>query len=228
MNTKNLVLIVDDEETIRKLLKARFEREGFAVETATHAAEAEIFLARNPGVAVIVSDVKMPGKDGLTFTREVKQANRNLKVIVMTGHGEKSTAIQALRIGACDYLEKPFDMEEMTHAVNRAMNEWKLEHENASYAQSVVTLRESVQKSRQESPAAGDWADTEVTSSYTVLKKKWSEAFEKEYLTQVLTKYNGNVTAAAREAAVDRSNFLRLLRRHQIDAATYRSAKKAA
>ncbi|NDG83815.1 MAG: response regulator [Proteobacteria bacterium] len=212
VNTKNLVLIVDDEDSIRKLLKARFEREGFAVETANDAGQAEAFLAQNPGVAVIVSDVKMPGKDGLTFTREVKQSHRNLKVIVMTGHGEKSTAIQALRIGACDYLEKPFDMEEMAHAVNRAMNEWKLENENASYVQTVVNFRESVHKTQQESGGEGEWADHEVTSSYTVLKKKWSE----------------NVTAAAREAAVDRSNFLRLLRRHQIDASTYRNVKKAA
>ena len=104
----------------------------------------------------------------------------------------------------------------------------KLEHENASYSQTVVNFRESVQNARPETNGEGEWADNEVTSSYTVLKKKWSEAFEKEYLTQVLTKHNGNVTAAAREAAVDRSNFLRLLRRHQIDAAAYRVGKKAA
>jgi DNA-binding NtrC family response regulator len=71
------------------------------------------------------------------------------------------------------------------------------------------------------------WAENDgVTSSYTVLKKKWSEAFEKEYLTSVLERHHGNVTAAAREAAVDRSNFLRLLRRHHIDAAVFRPQKK--
>jgi DNA-binding NtrC family response regulator len=228
MNTKNIVLIVDDEESIRKLLKARLEREGHVVETATCVAEAEFALGQSPNISVIVSDVKMPGKDGLTFTHEVKQKNRDMKVIVMTGHGEKSTAIQALRVGATDYLEKPFDMEEMAHAVNRAMNEAKLENENASYAQTVVNFQAAVQKTQEENPLANEWNDHEVTSSYTVLKKKWSEAFEKEYLTQVLTKHQGNVTAAAREAAVDRSNFLRLLRRHHIDAAAYRTTKKAA
>jgi DNA-binding NtrC family response regulator len=228
MNTKNIVLIVDDEETIRKLLKARLEREGHGVHTATCAEEAEAALEQNPNISVVVSDIKMPGKDGLTFTRDLKQKNRDMKVIVMTGHGEKSTAIQALRVGATDYLEKPFDMEEMAHSVNRAMNEAKIENENASYAQTVVNFQVAVQKTQEENPLANEWNDHEVTSSYTVLKKKWSEAFEKEYLTQVLTKHQGNVTAAAREAAVDRSNFLRLLRRHHIDAAAFRTVKKAA
>jgi transcriptional regulator with GAF, ATPase, and Fis domain len=119
-------------------------------------------------------------------------------------------------------------MEEMVHAVSRAMNERRLESENASYAQTVVSFKESVKKTQTEPSLVNEWSENEVTSSYTVLKKKWSEAFEKEYLTQVLTKHQGNVTAAAKEAAVDRSNFLRLLRRHQIDASAYRATKKAA
>jgi DNA-binding NtrC family response regulator len=240
MNNQNIVLIVDDEEAIRKLLKARFEREGLTVLTAGDAAEAGTVLAQNRGISLIVSDVKMPGKDGITFTREIKEQHRGLKVIVMTGHGEKSTAIQALRIGASDYLEKPFDMEEMTHAVNRALKERSLERENEIYAQNVIPL-----KSPAGTPAGGSekpemtyvpqasaevdqWNEKENTSSFTILKKKWSEAFEKEYLTQVLVKHAGNVTMAAKEAAIDRSNFLRLLRRHQIDASVYRNTKKAA
>jgi DNA-binding NtrC family response regulator len=211
MNTQPIILIVDDEEPIRKLLRARFERENFIVITAGSAGEAEITLHKFPQTALVVSDVKMPGKDGITFTKETKEKFPNLKVIVMTGHGEKSTAIQALRIGASDYLEKPFDMEEMTHAVKRALNESRLEN-----FQPTTPLQSDI------------WSEKENTSSYTVLKKKWSEAFEKEYLTQVLTKHQGNVTAAAREAAVDRSNFLRLLRRHQIDASIFRPMKKVA
>ncbi|MBU6153321.1 MAG: response regulator [Bdellovibrionales bacterium] len=240
MNTKNVVMIVDDEEAIRKLLKARFEREGLIVLTAGDAGEAGAVLAQNRNISLIVSDVKMPGKDGITFTKEVKEQHKGMKVIVMTGHGEKSTAIQALRIGASDYLEKPFDMEEMVHAVNRTLKERSLEKANETYAQNVVNISagsESSGGNRQEAEMTfvpqtsidvDEWSDKENTSSYTVLKKKWSEAFEKEYLTQVLVKHGGNVTAAAKEASVDRSNFLRLLRRHQIDASVYRNTKKAA
>lgn len=219
MNTQPIILIVDDEEPIRKLLRARFERENYIVITAGSAGEAEITLHKFPQTSLVVSDVKMPGKDGITFTKETKEKFPQLKFIVMTGHGEKSTAIQALRIGASDYLEKPFDMEEMTHAVKRALNESRLE-KSAPVPSGDFSPKTPI------NPEA--WNENETTSSYTVLKKKWSEAFEKEYLTQVLTKHNGNVTAAAREAAVDRSNFLRLLRRHQIDAATFRPMKKVA
>jgi DNA-binding NtrC family response regulator len=219
MNNQPILLIVDDEEPIRKLLRARFERENYIVITAASAGEAEITLHKFPQTSLVISDVKMPGKDGITFTQEIKEKHPQLKVIVMTGHGEKSTAIQALRIGASDYLEKPFDMEEMTHAVKRALNESRLE-------KSSVPPAGDFNPKTPLNPEA--WNEGENTSSYTVLKKKWSEAFEKEYLTQVLTKHHGNVTAAAREAAVDRSNFLRLLRRHHIDASAFRPLKKVA
>ena len=63
--------------------------------------------------------------------------------------------------------------------------------------------------------------------TYTSLKKKWSEAFEKEYLVSILGRYQGNVTSAAKEAGIDRSNFLRLLRRHQINAQNYRQGTPA-
>ncbi len=227
MNTEPVVMIVDDEETIRKLLKARFERDGYRVVTASSAEEARSIVDSTPDLGVIVTDIRMPGKDGLTLTTEVKATHKHLKIIVMTGHGEKSTAIRALRLGATDYLEKPFDIEEMTHAVARTVNEYKLEMRNEEILATVQVGGPSA--SVASTPTGQDiWAESDsLTSSYTVLKKKWSEAFEKEYLTSVLERHHGNVTAAAKEAAVDRSNFLRLLRRHQIDASVYRPLKKA-
>ena len=62
---------------------------------------------------------------------------------------------------------------------------------------------------------------------YAELKKRWSETFEREYLIAALTRHHGNVSAAAREAKIDRSNFLRLLRRHQLKAEAYRPASSA-
>ncbi len=130
---KHLVLVVDDEEPIRKLLKARLEREGFTVQTESSAEAGSAYLNEHPEVCVMVTDVKMPGQDGISFTKEVKQKKTSPKVIVMTGHGEKSTAIEALRIGASDYLEKPFDLEEMAHAVKRCVKEQALERENEDF-----------------------------------------------------------------------------------------------
>jgi len=132
---KYAVLIVDDEEPIRRLLKARFEREGLTVHAAENADQALATLKASPEIAVVVTDVKMPGKDGLELLKEIKEHAQSPKVIVMTGHGEKSTAIEALRKGSSDYLEKPFDLEEMTHSVKRTLNEYRLERENEDFVQ---------------------------------------------------------------------------------------------
>ncbi len=122
------VLVVDDEETIRKLLKSRLEREGWEVETATGAEEAE--KALNNRFAVLITDLTMPGKDGLALMAWAKEKFQRLRVIMITGHGEKDVAIRALKLGAVDYLEKPFDLDELSLAVKRAQAEVFLENEN--------------------------------------------------------------------------------------------------
>ena len=132
---KYAILVVDDEEPIRRLLKARFEREAVEVHCAENADQAMQTLSQNPHISVVVTDVKMPGKTGLELLTEIRAKNSPPKVIVMTGHGEKSTAIEALKRGASDYLEKPFDMEEMAHAVARTAKEYRLERENEDFVQ---------------------------------------------------------------------------------------------
>jgi DNA-binding NtrC family response regulator len=133
MSNKQTILVVDDEESIRKLLRARFEREEFHVISAENAEDALVQLKSRPEIAVVVTDIKMPGKSGIELLKEIKAQKNSPKVIVMTGHGEKSTAIEALRLGASEYLEKPFEMEEMAHSVKRTFNEFRLERENEDF-----------------------------------------------------------------------------------------------
>jgi DNA-binding NtrC family response regulator len=128
--SKARILVVDDEETIRNLLKSRLDREGYDVVTSANAAEAEQVLARGGDTAVMITDLKMPGKDGFELMNWAKNRNRNVRVIVITGHGEKEAAVKALRQGASDYLEKPFDMDQLAHAVKRCAREYQLETEN--------------------------------------------------------------------------------------------------
>jgi len=130
MNMKPRVLVVDDEETIRKLLKSRLEREGFPVEVASNATEAQALFASGGDVGVVVTDLKMPGTDGFGLTAWCKTKYPVTRVIVITGHGEKDVAVKALRQGASDYLEKPFDLDELTHSVKRCLREYELEREN--------------------------------------------------------------------------------------------------
>ncbi|HTL11707.1 MAG TPA: sigma-54 dependent transcriptional regulator [Bdellovibrionota bacterium] len=127
---KNRVLVVDDEETIRKLLKARLERDGHDVVACSGAAEAEREFATGAPVAVMVTDLKMPGKDGFELMKWAREKNHACRVVVITGHGEKDVAVRALREGASDYLEKPFDMDELSHSVRRCLKEAALETEN--------------------------------------------------------------------------------------------------
>lgn len=127
---KPRVLIVDDEDTIRKQLKSRLERDGHEVTIATQADEAEKAFSSGGPIGCVVTDLKMPGKDGFALTKWVRETHPSARVIVITGHGEKDAAVQALRCGASDYLEKPFDLEEFSHSVSRCLREAQLEREN--------------------------------------------------------------------------------------------------
>ena len=124
------VLIVDDEDTLRSLYSERLAREGFTVTTAGNADHAEKLFQSGGEVGVLVTDLKMPGKDGFQLMAWVKQYSPHTKVIVVTGHGEKDAAVSALRGGACEYLEKPIDMNQFSHAVTRAMKEYGTEANN--------------------------------------------------------------------------------------------------
>jgi DNA-binding NtrC family response regulator len=129
--SKTRILVVDDEETIRNLLQSRLTREGHEVMVAASAEEAEAKFKDNlTPFGVMITDLKMPGKDGLTLMESLKTFHPRLRVIMITGHGEKDVAVRALRQGASDYLEKPFDLDELSHAVNRCVRERQLEKEN--------------------------------------------------------------------------------------------------
>src|SRR4051812_18062368 len=115
MNMKPRALVVDDEEPIRKLLKSRLDREGFTVDVASSADEAQALFAKGGNVGVVVTDLKMPGKDGFALMAWTHEKSPLTRVVMITGHGEKEVAVKALRSGACDYLEKPFDLDQLTH-----------------------------------------------------------------------------------------------------------------
>ncbi|MBC7690552.1 MAG: sigma-54-dependent Fis family transcriptional regulator [Methylotenera sp.] len=127
MSTKPRVMIVDDEDTIRNLLKSRLEREGHDVVVARNAEEAQ---AAFQGIGTLITDLKMPGKDGFALMAWAKEKAAATRVIVITGHGEKTVAVKALREGASDYLEKPFDLDELSHTVRRCQKEYQLQSEN--------------------------------------------------------------------------------------------------
>lgn len=123
------VIFVDDEAAIREAVQQWLELSGLAVRTCATAAEVLTLLDAD-FAGVLVSDVRMPGQDGLQLLDAVLQRDRDLPVIMVTGHGDVPMAVQALRQGAYDFIEKPFTPERLLDSLRRAMDKRRLVLEN--------------------------------------------------------------------------------------------------
>jgi two-component system, NtrC family, response regulator PilR len=123
------ILVVDDEPSMRELLSIMLRREGFAVEVAESRATAARVLATGP-FDLVITDVKLPDGDGIEILRHVKAAAPETVVIVMTAYGSTETAVAALKLGAQDYLVKPFDVEELKIVIRKTLDSQRLQEEN--------------------------------------------------------------------------------------------------
>jgi len=122
MDSSPLVLVVDDDAPVRKSLKRLLRSAGYTVRTFATPAE---FLEGDHGDPVqprcVVADVMMPGFTGIELQEELSHRGSPLPLIFITGHGDIPIGVKAMRDGAVDFLEKPFDAEELLGAVDRAM-----------------------------------------------------------------------------------------------------------
>jgi putative nucleotidyltransferase with HDIG domain len=123
------ILVVDDEEMIRDLSYHILTAEGYQVTTVPNGAAALEELAR-ASADLLVTDIKMPGIDGLELFERVKERNHDLVTIFITGHGTLDTAIESLMRGVDGFVLKPFTQEELLGAVDRAINRSRLKKEN--------------------------------------------------------------------------------------------------
>ena len=120
MTDSTLVHVIDDDDAVRDSLAVLLESAGFAVRTYGSAC---VFLAAAAGLqgGCVLTDLRMPDMDGLALQRRLAEQRLRLPVIVMTGHGDVPVAVEALKAGALDFLEKPFDDEHLLSAVLRAL-----------------------------------------------------------------------------------------------------------
>lgn len=123
------ILIVDDEDGMRRLLGRVLSREGYETTTVASGAEALQHVARER-FDLVVTDIKMPEMDGLELLAELKEYEPSLPIIVMTAYGTVENAVQALRSGAYDYLAKPFETDEIKLTVAKALERERLLAEN--------------------------------------------------------------------------------------------------
>jgi two-component system, NtrC family, response regulator PilR len=123
------VLVVDDERSMRELLAIVLKREGHEVLLADNGRSALAALERGP-VDLLISDIKMSDMTGIDVLRGAKQLDPTVEAIMVTAYASQETAIEALRLGACDYLIKPFDVDELKVKVRERLETRRLRQEN--------------------------------------------------------------------------------------------------
>jgi DNA-binding NtrC family response regulator len=148
------VVVIDDDPEMRSMCVDQLRMDGYNVREFADGREALAFLnGANPeasGVELVLTDLRMPDVDGLSFLRNFRPKHPEVPVILMTAYASVESAVEGLRKGAFDYLTKPFKLAEMSHAVERAIVFGRLQRENKSLAKEVKgkwSLSEIVGKS---------------------------------------------------------------------------------
>ena len=132
--TKVRVLVVDDEEFLRAIVRERLEIAGYFVEEASNGKEALAMTANGRGpYDVLLTDVRMPVMDGITLLSEVAKRCPGTAGIVMSANAELDTAVQALKMGACDYITKPFNFDVLLITIENALRKKNLERQLDDY-----------------------------------------------------------------------------------------------
>lgn len=118
--SRHRVLVVDDEQAIRDLLSRTLALAEYQVDTTADGVSA-LESIRNDGYKLLIADLRMPGMDGLTLIREVKQINPQLPIIIITGYSSESSAIEAVNLGVAGYLTKPVGIPQVLAAAAKAL-----------------------------------------------------------------------------------------------------------
>ena len=112
------ILVIDDERNMRWVLERALAKAGYDVVTAERGEQAIQRFARH-AVDLVLLDLKMPGMDGMTVLRELRRRDTTVPILLLTAYASVPTAVEALQIGASDYLRKPFDLETVLATINR-------------------------------------------------------------------------------------------------------------
>ncbi|HKD09243.1 MAG TPA: sigma-54 dependent transcriptional regulator [Bryobacteraceae bacterium] len=133
---KASILVVDDEEHLRRVVQVQLQQHGYSADTAINGEEALAALRRSP-YDLVLADMKMPGMSGLELLRQIKKDFAHIPVIILTAYGTIDTAVEAMRAGAFNYVTKPVHSEELKLMVARAL-------EHSRLVEEVFSLRASL------------------------------------------------------------------------------------
>src|SRR6187455_3037590 len=140
------ILVIDDEAEIRRSVRMILEYDGYDVLEASSGPEG-VALAEKEAPDLVFLDVKMPGMDGLEALQRIKAVNDTLPVVIISGHGTVSTAVEATKAGAFDFIEKPLASERVLLTIRNALDQTRLADENRSLKRAVEVRHQMVGES---------------------------------------------------------------------------------
>src|SRR4026208_1081612 len=143
---KSRILVIDDEAEIRRSVRMILEYEGYEVVEASSGPEG-LAMAEREAPDLVFLDIKMPGMDGLDALQRIQASNETLPVVIISGHGTVSTAVEATKAGAFDFIEKPLASERVLVTIRTALDQARLRDENTSLKRAVEVRHQMVGES---------------------------------------------------------------------------------
>ncbi len=219
------ILVVDDEMGIRELLSEILSDEGHAVEVAENAQQARDYRLRQAPDLVLL-DIWMPDTDGVTLLKEwAAQGQLTMPVIMMSGHATIDTAVEATKIGALNFLEKPIALQKLLKAVEQG-----LARGNALPAVGVAAAKSAVPANATtvaaavalpglapDNAPAGAVAAQGASISFDIPLRDARDAFERAYFEYHLARENGSMTRVAEKTGLERTHLYRKLKQLGVD-----------
>ncbi|MGY4496815.1 two-component system response regulator FixJ [Bradyrhizobium sp. GM24.11] len=137
MTTKGIIYVIDDDDAMRDSLNFLLDSSGYSV---TLFDDAQRFMEALPGLAFgcVVSDVRMPGIDGIELLKRMKAQHSPFPILIMTGHGDVPLAVEAMKLGAVDFLEKPFEDDRLVAMIETAIRQAEPAAKSEAIAQDVA------------------------------------------------------------------------------------------
>lgn len=155
------ILVVDDNKELREILEEYLKGEGHTVEGSANGKDA-LLLHAERSFDLIITDLNMPEISGMELIRMIRKENRDTEFIIVTGYASMDSAIEAVRIGAFDYIVKPFRMEELQVVVKNARDKIMLKKLNAKLVQTLQSFYDEMDRYRKRMPDEIPRKDDEI------------------------------------------------------------------
>jgi DNA-binding NtrC family response regulator len=213
MNPTQGILVIDDEEIVRKSLASWLEEDGYEVDTAPDGPSGLAKLRAKSYLALLV-DLKMPGMDGLEVLAKAREMQPEVPCIIMTAYATVDTAVQAMKHGAYDYLVKPFELEELSLMVGKLVGAQALGRENVPERPTALSRGPVVT-----SPEGGLAAATTPGAPESVPNGAGAESLrdaERKHIVGILKHHHWNISRTAKALGIDRVTLYNKIKRYQI------------